>query len=111
MRPFSNTIIQHYFLYKGEKLTIYVGLDVVKKQSRRFVKGKPKISKKENQYLWSALLLPALSTIKWNDNFRDQYAKIVIKNTINIKGCVSVQRKLLERYMSFIKTNSVRERL
>jgi len=79
-----------------KQLTSYAGLDVKEKLSGTSVKGKPAISKRGNRYLRSCLHLPALSTIKWDDNFRDQYARIVAKNGIKMKGCVAVQRKLLE---------------
>lgn len=90
-----------------KQLTSYAGLDVVEKQSGTSVKGKPKISKKGNRYLRSALHLPALSTIKWDDNFRDQYARIVAKHGIKMKGCVSVQRKLLELIYVLYKNKTV----
>jgi transposase len=90
-----------------KQLTSYAGLDVIEKQSGTSVKGKPKISKKGNRYLRSALHLPALSTIKWNDNFRDQYARIVAKHGIKMKGCVSVQRKLLELIYVLYKNKTV----
>lgn len=79
-----------------KQLTSYAGLDVKEKLSGTSVKGKPTISKRGNRYLRSSLHLPALSTIKWDDNFRDQYARIVAKHGIKMKGCVAVQRKLLE---------------
>lgn len=79
-----------------KQLTSYAGLDVKEKISGTSVKGKPTISKRGNRYLRSCLHLPALSTIKWDDNFRDQYARIVAKHGIKMKGCVAVQRKLLE---------------
>ena len=90
-----------------KQLTSYAGLDVVEKQSGTSVKGKPKISKKGNRYLRSALHLPALSTIKWDDNFRDQYARIVAKHGIKMKACVSVQRKLLELIYVIYKNKTV----
>ncbi|UFH36936.1 IS110 family transposase [Flavobacterium acetivorans] len=80
---------------------------MVEKQSGTCVKGKPKIAKKGNRYLRSALHLPALSTIKWNDNFRDQYARIVAKHGIKMKACVSVQRKLLELIYVIYKNKTV----
>lgn len=79
-----------------KQLTSYAGLDVKEKLSGTSVKGKPTISKRGNRHLRSCLHLPALSTIKWDDNFRDQYARIVAKHGIKMKGCVAVQRKLLE---------------
>ena len=79
-----------------KQLTSYAGLDIKEKLSGTSVKGKPTISKRGNRYLRSCLHLPALSTIKWDDNFRDQYIRIVAKHGIKMKGCVAVQRKLLE---------------
>ena len=90
-----------------KQLTSYAGLDVKEKLSGTSVKGKPSISKKGNRYLRSALHLPALSTIKWDDNFRDQYARIVAKHGIKMKGCVAVQRKLLELIFIIYKNKTV----
>src|SRR4029079_2986632 len=90
-----------------KQLTSYAGVDVKEKLSGTSVKGKPRISKRGNRYLRSALHLPALSTIKWDDNFRDQYARIVAKHGIKMKGCVAVQRKLLELIYIIYKTKTV----
>jgi len=90
-----------------KQLTSYAGLDVKEKLSGTSVKGKPRISKRGNRYLRSCLHLPALSTIKWDDNFRDQYARIVAKQGIKMKGCVAVQRKLLELIYIIYKTKTV----
>jgi transposase len=79
-----------------KQLTSYAGLDIKEKLSGTSVKGKPTISKRGNRFLRNCLHLPSLSTIKWDDNFRDQYARIVAKHGIKMKGCVAVQRKLLE---------------
>lgn len=79
-----------------KQLTSYAGLDIKEKLSGTSVKGKPSISKRGNRFLRNCLHLPSLSTIKWDDNFRDQYARIVAKHGIKMKGCVAVQRKLLE---------------
>lgn len=89
-----------------KQLTSYAGLDVKEKLSGTSVKGKPTISKRGNRYLRSCLHLPALSTIKWDDNFRDQYIRIVAKHGIKMKGCVAVQRKLLELIYVIYKTKT-----
>lgn len=90
-----------------KQLTSYAGLDVKEKLSGTSVKGKPSISKRGNRYLRSCLHLPALSTIKWDDNFRDQYARIVSKHGIKMKGCVAAQRKLLELIYVIYKNKTV----
>jgi transposase len=90
-----------------KQLTSYAGLDVKEKLSGTSVKGKPTISKRGNRYLRSCLHLPALSTIKWDDNFRNQYVRIVSKHGIKMKGCVAVQRKLLELIYILYKNKTV----
>ena len=89
------------------QLTSYAGLDVKEKQSGTSVKGKPRISKRGNRHLRSCLHLPALSTIKWDENFRNLYARIVAKSGIKMKGCVAVQRKLLELMYVLYKNKTV----
>lgn len=79
-----------------KQLSSYAGLDVKEKLSGTSVKGKPKISKKGNRNLRKAMHLPALTAVKWNDNFKALYARIVAKHGIKMKALVAVQRKLLE---------------
>lgn len=93
-----------------KQLASYAGLDVKEKLSGTSVKGKPSISKKGNRHLRSCLHLPALSTIKWDENFRNQYARIVAKHGIKMKGCVAVQRKLLELIYVIYKNKTVYDR-
>jgi transposase len=78
------------------QLTSYAGLDVKEKQSGTSVKGKPKISKKGNRHLRKSLHLPALAAVKWDDNFRNIYERLVSKHGIKMKALVAIQRKLLE---------------
>lgn len=93
-----------------KQLASYAGLDVKEKLSGTSVKGKPSISKKGNRHLRSCLHLPALSTIKWDENFRNQYARIVAKHGIKMKGCVAVQRKLLELVYVIYKNKTIYDR-
>lgn len=78
------------------QLASYAGLDVKEKQSGTSVKGKPRMSKKGNRNLRKAMHFPALVAIKWDDNFREMYARLVSKHGIKMKALVAVQRKLLE---------------
>lgn len=78
------------------QLSSYAGLDVKEKQSGTSVKGKPRISKKGNRNLRKSLHLPALTAVKWDDNFRNTYARLVSKHGIKMKALVAIQRKLLE---------------
>jgi len=89
-----------------KQLTSYAGLDVKEKQSGISVKGKPKISKRGNRYLRSAMHLPAMAAVRHDDNFRALYARIVAKHGIKMKALVAVQRKLLEMVYVIFKSKT-----
>lgn len=88
------------------QLTSYAGLDVKEKQSGTSIKGKPRISKSGNRHLRKAMHLPGLSAVKWDDGFRDMYARIVSKHGIKMKALVAVQRKLLELVYTIFKNKT-----
>lgn len=88
------------------QLTSYAGLDVKEKQSGTSVKGKPRISKKGNRSLRKAMHFPALVAVKWDENFRELYARLVSKHGIKMKALVAVQRKLLEMIYTLFKNKS-----
>ena len=79
-----------------KQLTSYAGLDVKEKQSGTSIRAKPRISKKGNRSIRKAMHFPALVAVKWDDNFKELYARLVSKHGIKMKALVSVQRKLLE---------------
>lgn len=79
-----------------KQLTSYAGLDVREKQSGTSIKGKPRISKKGNKHLRSAMHFPSMSGVKKIEAYKDLYARLVAKNGIKMKGLVAVQRKMLE---------------
>jgi transposase len=87
-----------------KQLVSYAGIDVIEKQSGTSIKGKSRISKKGNRNLRKSMHLPALSAVKWNDNFRNLYARIVAKQGIKMIALVAVQRKLLEMIYIIFKT-------
>ena len=86
------------------QLTSYAGLDVKEKQSGTSVKGKPRISKSGNRHLRKAMHLPSLTAVRWDDNFRDLYARIISKQGIKMKALIAVQRKLLEMVYTIFKS-------
>jgi transposase len=90
-----------------KQLTSYAGLDVREKTSGTSVKGKPRISKKGNRNLRSAMHLPALTAIKHNEKFKGIYARLVSKDGIKMKGVVAVQRKILELIYVLHKNKTV----
>lgn len=79
-----------------KQLTSYAGLDVKEKQSGTSIRAKPRISKKGNRSIRKAMHFPALVAVKWDDSFKELYARLVSKHGIKMKALVSVQRKLLE---------------
>jgi len=88
------------------QLTSYAGLDVKEKQSGTSIKGKPRISKKGNRSLRKAMHFPALVAVKWDDNFRELYARLVSKQGVKMKALVAVQRKLLEMIYTLFKNKT-----
>jgi transposase len=86
------------------QLASYAGLDVVQKQSGTSVQGRPRISKRGNKYLRSAMFLPALSAIKSDERVKAFFARIVAAKGIKMKAGVAVQRKLLEMTYTIFKS-------
>ena len=89
------------------QLSSYAGLDVKEKQSGTSVKGKPRISKKGNRNLRKSMHLPSLTAVKWDENFKNIYAKLISKNGIKMKALVAVQRKILELIYILFKNETV----
>ena len=88
------------------QLASYAGLDVKEKQSGTSIKGKPRISKKGNISLRKAMHFPALTAVKWDENFKELYARLVAKHGIKMKALVAVQRKLLEMIFTLYKNQT-----
>lgn len=79
-----------------KQLVSYAGLDVQERQSGTSVNGKPRISKRGNRSLRKAMHFPSLSSVKYNEEHRILYARLVSKHGIKMKALVAVQRKILE---------------
>lgn len=92
------------------QLTSYAGLDVREKQSGTSVKGKARISKKGNKQLRKAMYLPALCSMRYIDNMKELYVRLVSKHGIKMKGAVAVQRKLLELIYTIYKKQEAFDR-
>jgi len=87
-----------------KQVSSYAGLDVKEKQSGTSIKGKPRISKKGNRSLRRAMHFPALTAVKWDENFKEIYARMVSKHGIKMKALIAIQRKILElTYVLFKK--------
>ncbi len=87
-----------------KQLTSYAGLDVREKQSGISIKGKPTISKRGNRYLRKALHLPALAAIRHEQQYKNQFSRLVSRHGIKMKAAVAVQRKILELMYTLYKT-------
>lgn len=89
-----------------KQLTSYAGLDVKEKLSGTSVKGKPRISKKGNRHLRKSMHFPSLSSVKYNKNHKELYARLVAKSGIKMKALMAIQRKLLELMYVIYKNNT-----
>jgi len=89
-----------------KQLSSYAGFDVKEKQSGTSVKGKPRISKKGNRTLRKAMYFPAMTVIKFDENFKNMFLRIVSKHGLKMKALVAVQRKLLELAFTLFKTKA-----
>lgn len=89
------------------QLVSYAGLDIKEKQSGTSIKGKPRISKKGNRSLRKAMHLPALTAVRWNENFKNIYARLISKHGIKMKALVAIQRKQLELIYILFKNETV----
>ncbi|HEY4832927.1 MAG TPA: IS110 family transposase [Waddliaceae bacterium] len=93
-------------LIKNKKqLVSYSGLDVRLKDSGTSVKSKPKISKKGNRHLRKAMYMPALAAMRFNDQHKALFVRLVSKHGIKMKAAVAVQRKILELIYTIYKTD------
>jgi transposase len=93
-------------LIKNKKqLVSYSGLDVKLKDSGTSVKSKPKISKKGNRHLRKAMHMPALAAMRYNEQHKVLFTRLVSKHGIKMKAAVAVQRKILELIYIIYKTD------
>ena len=87
------------------QLVSYAGYDVVERQSGSSVKGKTRISKKGNSHIRRCLHFPALSAVKYTNEFRALFTRVFERTKIKMKGYVAVQRKLLVLIYTLYKKN------
>ncbi len=76
------------------QLISYAGLDVIEDQSGNH-KGKTRISKKGNSNLRTAVYMPALSAIRFDDKMKAFNNRIMETHKYKKQGIVAVMRKLL----------------
>lgn len=87
------------------QLVSYAGYDVVERESGATIKGKTKISKKGNRHIRHALHFPAISVVKYHEEFKSLYERVFDRTKIKMKGYVAVQRKLLVLIYTLYKKN------
>lgn len=84
-----------FYLFQNiNQLISYAGLDVVENQSGNH-KGKTRISKKGNADLRTALYMPSLSAIRYNQKMKSFNERIMHTHKYKKQGIVAVMRKLL----------------
>ncbi|MEL6835923.1 MAG: transposase, partial [Bacteroidota bacterium] len=77
----------------------------VERQSGSTINGKTRISKKGNRHIRRALHFPALSVVKYHEEFTNLYNRVYDRTKIKMKGYVAVQRKLLVLIYTLYKKN------
>lgn len=94
-----------FYLFQNiNQLISYAGLDVVEKQSGGH-NGKTWISKKGNADLRTALYMPALSAIRFNEKMKLFNKRIMETHSYKKQGIVAVMRKLLILIYTLWKKN------
>lgn len=88
------------------QLTSYAGFDPRQNQSGLF-KGKTTISKKGNKNLRTAVYLPALSAIRFNESLKALYKRLCISKNNKKIALVAVARKLLILIYTLWKKNQM----
>lgn len=79
----------------SRQLVSYAGYDVVQKISGTSVRGKASISKKGNSHIRKASFFPAMTAVRHNLDLKEDYERIMKKQTVKMKGYVAIQRRLL----------------
>lgn len=90
----------------AKQLASYAGLDVVHRQSGKWV-GKSYISKKGNRFIRSAIYMPALSAIRCNTVLKQFYQRINTHKPAKKIGVMAVARKLLILIYTLWKNDTV----
>ncbi len=89
------TEVNGFLLFKSiRQLVSYAGLDVIESTSGNH-KGKTKISKKGNARIRSALFMPAMNAIQYNNNLKTFYERVNEGREFKKQGLIAVMRKLL----------------
>lgn len=78
-----------------KQVASFAGYDIVHNESGSSIKSKTRISKKGNKYIRQALYMPAMTTARYNQEFKNFYMRIVSNRPSKMIGQVAVQRKLL----------------
>ncbi len=89
----------------SRQLCSYAGLDIKLRESGKW-KGQSKISKKGNSHIRAALYFPALTTIKYSEQYKSFYERIMKEKKKSNIGITAVSRKLLVLMYSLWKNDT-----
>lgn len=78
----------------AKQLVSYAGMDIMHNESGTITK-KTKISKKGNRFIRSAMHMPALCAIQYNEDLKSFYLKLIERKQVKKIGVTAVSRKLL----------------
>ena len=88
----------------SSKIAALMGLDPVLKESGIY-RGKSRISKQGGKQLRTALYMPMLSAIKYNDRLKDFYERLVSKGKPKKLAIIAAMRKLVRIAYAVAKNN------
>ena len=79
----------------ARQLASFAGLDVVQQQSGTSVHARPRLSKRGNTHLRTALYMPALAASRYNPQQKAFYARLRTRHPTGKAALCAVMRKLL----------------
>lgn len=83
----------------------HAGLDIVLKQSGTSVCGTPRISKRGNAYLRSALYMPAMSAVRHDPRAKAHYEALKARGKTPLQAQCAIMRKYLTGLWAVVKNN------
>ncbi len=89
-----------------KQLVSYAGYDVKENQSGNRV-GKTRITKKGNAHIRRAMHLPAFTSVKYLNSFKNLYERVFKRSELKMKGYVAVQSKLLRMMYTLWKNETM----
>ena len=82
----------------------HAGLDPTERTSGTSVRSRPRISKRGNRYLRSALFMPAMAAVRFVPTLKAFHARLVQRGKTPLQAVVAIMRKLLHALHAMFRT-------